>query len=113
MKRFIPIILFPLLMLPLLFIMSCKKAEKQSEPPPRVVEQAATQSKMGEELFNKHCIMCHRQGRKIENVHEPEDITKVMRNPKGSMPEFDEEKIPDQAADEIAKFIFLSIIAHK
>ena len=55
--------------------------------------------------------MCHRQGSKIENIREPEDITKVMRNPKGSMPAFDEEKIPDQEADEIAEFIFLSIIA--
>ena len=112
MKRFIPIILFPLMMLPLLFIMGCKKAEKPAEPP-RAVEHVATQAKMGEELFNRHCIMCHRQGSKIENIREPADITKVMRNPKGSMPAFDEEKITDQEADEIAEFIFLSIIAHK
>ena len=112
MKRFLSIILFPLLIFHLLFIMSCKKAEKQAEPP-RVAEQAATQAEMGEELFNKHCIMCHRQGSKIENIREPADITKVMRNPKGNMPAFDEEKIPDQEADKIAAFIFLSIIAHK
>jgi mono/diheme cytochrome c family protein len=92
--------------------MGCKKAEEPVEPP-RSAEQAATQEKTGEELFNKHCIMCHREGSKIKNIREPADIAKVMRNPKGRMPEFNEAKIPDQEADEIAQFIFLSIIAHK
>lgn len=112
MKKFIPIILLPLFILLLLLIMSCQDVGKTVEPP-RSVGPAATQENIGEELFNKHCVMCHREGSKFENIREPADIAKVMRNPKGSMPEFDEEKITDQEADTIAKFIFLSIIAHK
>ena len=112
MKKFLPVILFTLFMLSLVLMMSCKKAEKPAELS-GAVEQAAEQGKIGEELFNKHCIMCHREGKKFENIREPADITKAMRNPKGNMPEFDEEKIPDQGAEEIAKFIFLKIIAHE
>jgi len=112
MKKFIPIILFPLLIFLLLLIVNCKKVEKQVEPP-RSVESGATQEKTGEALFNKHCVLCHREGNKIERIREPADIAKVMRNPTGSMPEFNEEKISDHEADAIAKFIFPSIIAHK
>jgi mono/diheme cytochrome c family protein len=112
MKKFVALNLLPFLMLSLFLIMSCKKAEKTVEPP-KSVEKVATQKNIGEELFNRHCILCHREVSMIMNINELADIVKVMRNPKGSMPEFNEEKIPDQKADEIAKFIFLSITSYK
>jgi mono/diheme cytochrome c family protein len=99
-------------MLSLFLIMSCKKVEKTVEPS-KSVEKVATQENIGEELFNRYCILCHREVSMIKNITEPAAIVKVMRNPKGSMPAFDEEKIPDQEADEIANFIFLSTMSHE
>ena len=92
--------------------MSCKK-EEEPVSPSRTVDQVATQENREEALFNKHCILCHRDGKRLQDVKRIEDIVNAMRNPKGSMPKFDEREIPDQEANGIAKFIFLSILAGK
>ena len=112
MKKCAAVVLSPLLLLSFLLIISCKKAEKTVEPP-KSASQVATQANTGEELFNMHCIMCHPEGSKIQNVQEPADIVKVMRNPKGGMPQFKEKAIPDKEANVIASFIFLSILSQK
>jgi len=112
MKKLAALILSLFLLFSLFLIMSCKKVEKPVEPP-RSVASGTKQENIGEELFNEHCIMCHPEGSKIEHIREPADIAKVIRNPKGSMPEFNEDKISDQDATLLSKFIFLSIISHK
>jgi mono/diheme cytochrome c family protein len=100
------------LILSLFFVLSCKKTEKTVERS-QSVKKVVTSENVGEQLFNKQCLLCHREGSKFKNIGDPSDIVKAMRNPKGSMPQFKEENISEQEADEIAKFIFLSIIAHK
>jgi cytochrome c6 len=74
---------------------------------------------MGEELFKEQCVMCHPDGGNIINLektlHKKElnehkltnadDIVALMRNPGPGMPSFDKEKIPDEFAEKIARYI--------
>jgi cytochrome c6 len=76
--------------------------------------------RMGEKLFNEHCVMCHPDGGNIINpektlhkkelteykITKPGDIVALMRNPGPGMTRFDKEKIPDEFAEKIARYIF-------
>lgn len=79
----------------------------------------AVSEESGEALFNKHCTMCHPNGGNIINpkktlssetlkkngIKTVDDIIKIMRNPKPGMLKFDEKKISDHDAEEIAEYI--------
>lgn len=95
----------------LLFVIGCKKADKQPESKQSVVQ--STQDNIGENLFNKHCVMCHPDDSKMKDIKKPKDIIKTMRNPKPGMPKFNEEEIPNDVAETIAKYIFFSILEKK
>jgi mono/diheme cytochrome c family protein len=74
---------------------------------------------IGEQLFKKHCITCHKNGGNILNkekpigraslasrgITTPEEIEKVMRNPGPKMIAIDESKIPDTEAIKIGEYI--------
>ena len=98
-----------LLMISLSFIAGCRQQEKSVEVP-ETIQEAATQESQGKELFNTHCIRCHREGGRLQNAHEQGDILNAMRNPKGSMPRFEENEITDEEGKIIARFIFLKIL---
>lgn len=73
----------------------------------------------GEELFKKHCAVCHPDGGNIVNpkktlhrkdlethrVRSAEDIMKLMRNPGPGMIKFDEKTISERDAKEIAEYV--------
>ena len=73
----------------------------------------------GEELFKKHCQVCHPGGGNIINkekpitgkalrangIRTPSDIVKQMRNPGTGMTKFAEHELPDPDAEAIAKYI--------
>jgi len=73
----------------------------------------------GEELFKKHCVACHPDGKNIVNpkktlykkdleaskIKTTEDIMKVLRNPGPGMIKFDEKTISEKDAREIAEYI--------
>lgn len=75
--------------------------------------------KSGEAEFKEHCAVCHpgggnivnpakpltRSAREANNVKTVADIVKIMRNPGPSMTKFDTKTIPDNEAQEIAKYI--------
>lgn len=61
----------------------------------------ATGNQVGEALFNKHCIACHPDARKLKS----KNIIGKMRNPMSSMPEFDENKISNDNAKKIDDYI--------
>jgi cytochrome c6 len=81
-----------------------------------VAEDKATS---GEELFKKHCAVCHPDGsnivnpkktlhkkdREVNNIKNPEDIVKTMRNPGPGMTPFNKSTIPDNDAKKIAEYI--------
>ncbi len=94
------------------FIIGCEKEEKQPEVPKQAVVQP-TQENMGEKLFNEHCVICHPDSNKMNDITKPEDIINTIRNPKPGMPKFDKEEIPNDAAEAIAKYIFFSILSKK
>lgn len=80
---------------------------------------AAEKAASGEELFKKHCQVCHPDGGNIINKEKPitgkalnanglktpRDIVKQMRNPGTGMTKFDEQEMPDADAEAIAKYI--------
>ena len=99
------VILFP-------FITGCKKAEKQPEASKQSVVQS-TQENIGETRFNKHCVMCHPDDKKMKDIRKPEDIINTIRNPKPGMPKFSEEEIPNDDAEAITKYILSSILLKK
>ncbi|KPK01626.1 MAG: hypothetical protein AMK71_04805 [Nitrospira bacterium SG8_35_4] len=73
----------------------------------------------GEELFKKHCALCHPNGGNIirpektllkkdleeRRIKTPEDIVNVMRNPAMGMKTFPEDKLSDADAQKIADYI--------
>ena len=75
--------------------------------------------KAGAELFKKNCSVCHPDGgniinsqktlhkkdREANDVKNPADIIKKMRNPGPGMTKFDENMITDKEAKEIAAYI--------
>lgn len=103
----------------------CKKeAPQKTETPPAVPVQqpapvAPEQAKTGEELFKQHCAVCHPDGGNIvkpehtlhskslvaHKITKPEDIVKIMRNPRQGMNRFDEATIPDKDAMAIAEYV--------
>lgn len=80
---------------------------------------AADKAASGEELFKKHCQVCHPDGGNIINKEKPitlkalnanglktpRDIVKQMRNPGTGMTKFSEQEMPDADAEAIAKYI--------
>jgi len=80
---------------------------------------AAEHASPGEELFKKHCQVCHPDGGNIVNKEKPlklnalkangirtsRDIVKQMRNPGPGMTKFDEREMPDADAEAVAKYI--------
>jgi len=79
----------------------------------------AASEKQGEELFETHCALCHGGGGNVINPQKTlhadslkkhgittvDDIVKIMRNPKPGMIKFDEKKISNHDAEEIAEYI--------
>jgi cytochrome c6 len=77
------------------------------------------QENIGETLFNQHCVACHPGGGNIinpkktlhssdltaNNITKPKDIIAIMRNPSPGMSTFDNEKIPDNFAEQLAEYI--------
>jgi cytochrome c6 len=75
--------------------------------------------KKGEELFNKHCAMCHPGGGNIvnpkktlkqgalesRNIRNAADIVRIMRNPGQGMTKFNEKTIPEADAIQIGTYI--------
>ena len=112
MKKTLFVVLSLLLVILLSLIIGCKKAEKQPESSKQDVLQT-TQENIGEKLFNQHCVTCHTDDKKMKDIKKIEDIIKTMRNPKLGMPTFNEEEIPNDAAEAIAKYIFFSILFKK
>jgi mono/diheme cytochrome c family protein len=112
MKKTLFIVLSLLVVILLSFIIGCKKVDKQPEAPKQDVVQS-TQENIGEKLFNEHCVMCHPDNKKMKDINKTEDIIKTMRNPKPGMPTFNEEEIPNDAAEAITKYIFSSILFKK
>jgi len=81
-------------------------------------EQVVAQSS-GEAGFKEYCAACHADGGNIINpdktlskkdrerngIKTARDIVKVMRNPAGEMPVFDESTLPENEAQKIAEYI--------
>ena len=88
---------------------SCRQQEKSAEVP-GTVQEAEIQVEKGEELFNAHCVPCHREGSRLQNVHRPEDVFNAMSNPKGSMPRFEDKVITQEEKKILSRFIFLKIL---
>lgn len=73
----------------------------------------------GEAEFKEHCAICHAEGGNIINpkktlhkkvldanaVKTEADIIKIMRKPGPGMTTFDEKTLPNEEAEEIAKYI--------
>jgi cytochrome c6 len=73
----------------------------------------------GQELFDKHCASCHKDGGNIvkpehtlhkknlakEGIKDWKGIVKVMRKPEAGMPTFDKNTIPDKDARAIAEYV--------
>jgi mono/diheme cytochrome c family protein len=112
MQKTATILFSVLLMMVLCCVTGCSQQEKSAEVP-ETIQEAATQDDKGEELFNEHCIPCHREGSRLQNVHEPEDVLTAMRNPKGSMPRFEEKEITEEERKIISRFIFLKILGQE
>ena len=80
---------------------------------------AQENSASGENLFKKHCAICHPDGGNIvnpkftlhkkdldaHNIRKPGDIVNKMRNPGPGMPAFDEKTVPGKDAQKIAEYI--------
>lgn len=109
MQKTVTILFSVLLMICLCCITGCRQQDKSAEVP-ETRQEAATQDDRGEELFNDHCIPCHSGGNRLQNVHEPGDVLNAMRNPKGSMPRFEENEITEEERQIISRFIFLKIL---
>ena len=58
----------------------------------------------GEALFKKHCFACHPHVAKLKPLSLKE-IVYTIKNPSPYMPNFDENKIPDDDAKMIADYI--------
>lgn len=73
----------------------------------------------GEELFKKHCVVCHANGGNTVNPKKPltrkereangiktaQDVIRNMRNPGPGMTKFDEKTIPAKDAKAIADYV--------
>jgi mono/diheme cytochrome c family protein len=109
MQKTSTIVFSVVLMLCLCCIPGCRQQEKSAEVP-GTVQDAETQVEKGEELFNAHCMPCHREGSRLQNVHRPEEVFNAMRNPKGSMPRFEDKVITQEEKKILSRFIFLKIL---
>lgn len=96
----------------MLFVIGCKKTDKQPESSKQSAVQS-TQDNIGGNQFNKHCVMCHPDDNKMKDIKKPKDIIKTMRNPKPGMPKFNEEEVPNDVAEAISKYIFFFSILGK
>ena len=79
----------------------------------------AAENPPGEQAFQKHCAVCHPNGKNIVNpaftldkknlekhdILKPADIVGKLRNPGPGMPKFDKETVPDRTANAIAEYI--------
>ena len=66
---------------------------------PPIVQAAAGQS--GEELFKKHCLLCHHQAAKLQ----PDIVFMRMRTPVPPMPRFGDEKLSAEDAKKIETYV--------
>ena len=80
---------------------------------------AGTKGNKGEELFKKHCAVCHPNGSNTLNPKKPlsrkereangvktaKDIIMKMRNPGPGMTKFDEKTVPKQDAKAVAEYV--------
>ncbi|MGA7828885.1 MAG: c-type cytochrome [Geobacteraceae bacterium] len=100
-----------------------KTEVSQTEPaaqPASAAEPATpSEEQTGEALFIKNCAACHPDGGNIikpemnlsskslqaHNITKPEDIVKIMRNPKPGMTTFNETILPNKEATEIAEYV--------
>ena len=81
--------------------------------------EAAKKASTGEELFMKHCAVCHPNGGNIVNPKKTlskkdreangfktaKDLVKNMRNPGPGMNKFDTKTLPDKDAKAIADYV--------
>jgi cytochrome c6 len=96
------------------------KAEAPAAAPAPVAQNAAPASAAsGEELFKKHCAVCHPDGGNTvkpeytlhakalakHKITAPADIVEKMRNPGPGMTKFDAATIPDKEATAIAEYV--------
>lgn len=103
-----------------LFFLCCvggctKKAETPAQIPPAM--QLNMQA--GAELFRQFCHNCHPDGGNVSDpgktlhgsslrknhITQPEDIVRIMRNPKSRMIRFDTTAISDKDARAIAEYV--------
>ncbi len=101
-----------------------KESPRNSEAPRTAPErQAATnpqgQVPSGEALFRQFCRNCHPDGGNVSDpkrtlhgsvlrkhhITTPEDIVRIMRNPRSRMIRFDAETISDKDARTIAEYV--------
>ena len=94
------------------FILGCAQQGQPAGDEKKVLAESSRKD-AGEELFDKHCIFCHKNGDRIRNVRIPADIVDVMRSPKGSMPKFGEKEITDEDAAVLSRFIFIKVLGNK
>lgn len=107
------------------FLSACSKQEPQKTESPRTasLHPAASsqqeQIQTGEALFRQFCFNCHPEGGNLldtkktlhgpdlrrNQITVPEDIVKIMRNPRSRMLRFDPETIPDKDARTIAEYV--------
>lgn len=107
------------------FLGGCSKEAPPKTETPRTapMRQAVTdpqgQLQSGEALFRQFCHNCHPDGGNVSDpertlhgsalrknhITTPEDIVRIMRNPRSRMIRFDAETIPDKDARTIAEYV--------
>ncbi len=80
---------------------------------------ATTLAASGQELFNRHCVACHKDGGNIVNpkrtlkktdlaqngIKDSQGFVKYLRNPGAAMTRFDQKALPDKDAKAIAEYV--------
>jgi cytochrome c6 len=107
------------------FTLSClggclKKTDVPSPVPIPSPSDQQVRNQTGEALFRRFCSNCHPDGGNVSDpdkalhgysqrknhITQPEDIVRIMRNPKSRMMRFDDKTISDRDAHVLAEYIF-------
>jgi cytochrome c6 len=92
---------------------------KKTDTPAQIPPATSVNMQAGEELFRQFCHNCHPDGGNVSDpdktlhgsslrkshITQPEDIVRIMRNPKSRMIRFDTTAISDKDARAIAEFV--------
>jgi cytochrome c6 len=107
-----------LLTIPVCLLTACSPEQPKARP--EAPKAAAPQPSLsGEELFRQFCSTCHPDGGNVSdpernlrgtalrthNITTPEDIVRVVRQPRSRMISFDRATLPDPEARAIADYI--------